>query len=136
MPIATDLVPLFLVTTLRLLKSVLDFEDRHFFGLVSKQPGAIVLGNGVSRGTLHALQLATTSLVRTLHNGSIFSPQSISCTIIRAGNDLSITLHPRGRPTALTSLKTEMRQTRTAVPFILSNRILTRGLAAYNGSTT
>lgn len=123
-PLASSLIPLFLIAALELLGSALTFRSQRLFNLLSGRPKTVILNGEIDQNALRLLRLTTADLMEALRGKDIFDPREVSYAVVETNGSLSAALRPEKRPATLAELGYAAKSSNATVPFVIDGQIL------------
>ncbi len=128
-PLTASLVPLFLITSIEILSSVLSLKSRRFSAFIQGRPKTVVRDGMIDQKVLAELRLSVSDLLSALRGKDIFDLRQVSCAIVETNGSISVSKTGENEPVTLSDLALTPAAGKAFVPFVLEGKPLVENLS-------
>jgi uncharacterized membrane protein YcaP (DUF421 family) len=128
-PITASLVPLFLITVIEILDSILSVKYPWYAHLISGRPKAVIRDGTIDQGVLKELRLSVSDLLEALRAKDIFDIEDVAYAVVETNGSVSAAKKAERETVVLEDLALHPDSKKATVPFILDGQILLENLS-------
>ncbi len=127
-PITASLVPLFLITAIEILDSILSVKYPRYAHLISGRPKAVIRDGKIDQAVLKELRLSVADLMEALRAKDIFDVRDVAYAIVETNGSLSAAKRSARENVTLEDLAMPEKAQKATVPFVLDGQMLEENL--------
>ncbi|MCI2047859.1 MAG: DUF421 domain-containing protein [Faecalibacterium sp.] len=127
-PITASLVPLFLITAIEILDSILSLKYPRYAHLVSGRPKAVIHDGEIDQAVLKELRLSVADLMEALRAKDIFDVRDVAYAIVETNGSISAAKRAARETVTLEDLAMPAEAQKATVPFVLDGQLLEENL--------
>lgn len=127
-PLLSSLIPLYLITGMEILNSVISLKFRRYAEFVQGRPKTVIRDGMIDQKALEDLRISVSDLLGALRSKDVFDPREVSCAIIETDGALSVAKCPANETVTRDDLALTAPAQNAFVPFVLEGEVLKQNL--------
>ena len=127
-PLTASLVPLFLITAIEILNSVLSLKSPRYSHLIAGRPKAVIRNGAIDEAVLCQLRLSVADLLEALRAKDIFDLREVSYAVVETNGSLSVARYPAQEAVTRQDLAIRPENRQASGPLVIDGRVLPENL--------